>query len=133
MEAENLMNLSLLQRRNGAVSQTLDLELVSVNKSSEDPLPCYTSLKDILPSSSTTVDSPAISFAVASAVSGPTITIRNRLVKQAACSYLQPSTPTPSSNPSFLRRVSSSFIRLVSAFFDALLRIFPSPQKIFRA
>jgi len=87
----------------------------------------------LLPSSSTTVDSPAISFAVASAVSGPTITIRNRLVKQAACSYLQPSTPTPSSNPSFLRRVSSSFIRLVSAFFDALLRIFPSPQKIFRA
>ncbi|EFH52410.1 hypothetical protein ARALYDRAFT_485618 [Arabidopsis lyrata subsp. lyrata] len=123
MEAENLMNLSLLQRRNGAVSQTLDLELVSVNKSSDDPLPCYTSLKDILPSPSTTVDSPAI----------PTILIRNRLVKQAACSYLQPSTPTPSSNPSFLRRVSSSFLRLFSAFFDALLRIFPSPQKIFKA
>ncbi|CAE6075994.1 unnamed protein product [Arabidopsis arenosa] len=131
MEAENLMNLSLLQRRNGAVSQTLDLELVSVNKSSDDPLPCYTSLKDILPSPSTTVDSPAIPSAASG--SGPTILIRNRLVKQAACSYLQPSTPTPSSNPSFIRRVSSSFLRLFSAFFDALLRIFPSPQKIFKA
>ncbi|XP_010515716.1 PREDICTED: uncharacterized protein LOC104791506 [Camelina sativa] len=128
MEAENLMNLSLLQRRN--VSRNLDLELVSaVNKSSDDPLPYYTSLKDLLPSSSTTVDSPAVT----SAASGPTIRIRNRLVKQAACAYLQPSTPTPSSNPSFLRRVSSSFIRLFSALFDSLLRMFPSPRKIFRA
>ncbi|EOA24940.1 hypothetical protein CARUB_v10018232mg [Capsella rubella] len=132
MESENLMNLSLLQRRN--VSQTLDLELVSaINKSSDDPLPYYTSLKDILPSSSATVDSPAVSFAVTSAASGQTIRIRNRLVKQAACAYLQPSTPTPSSNPSFLHRVSSSLIRLFSAFFDSLLRIFPSPRKIFRA
>lgn len=127
MEAENLMKLSLLQRRNGVVSQTLDLELVSVNKSSDDPLPCYTSLKDILPSTTTTVDSPAVSTA------GPTISIRNRLVKQAACAYLQPSTPTPSSNPSFLRRVASSFLRLFSAFFDSLLRLFPSPRKIFWA
>ncbi|CAH2064306.1 unnamed protein product [Thlaspi arvense] len=127
MDAENLMELSLLQRRNGGVSQTLDLELVSVNKSSDDPLPCYTSLKDILPSTTTTIDSPSVS------VVGPTISIRNRLVKQAACAYLQPSTPTPSSNPSFLCRVSSSFIRLFTAFFDSLLRLFPSPRKIFRA
>ncbi|CAH2064307.1 unnamed protein product [Thlaspi arvense] len=127
MEAENLMELSLLQRRNGGVSQTLDLELVSVNKSSDEPLPCYTSLKDILPSTTTTIDSPSVS------VVGPTISIRNRLVKQAACAYLQPSTPTPSSNPSFLCRVSSSFLRLFSAFFNSLLRLFPFPRKIFRA
>ncbi|ESQ45250.1 hypothetical protein EUTSA_v10011026mg [Eutrema salsugineum] len=131
MEAENLMKLSLQQRRNGVVSQTLDLlELISV-KSSDDLLPCYTSLKDILPSTTTTVDSPAVSFAASAAV--PTISIRNRLVKQAACAYLQPSTPTPSSNPSFLRRVSSSLLRLFSEIFDFLLRLFPSPRKIFRA
>ncbi|KFK37772.1 hypothetical protein AALP_AA3G027600 [Arabis alpina] len=123
MEEENVM-LSLLQRRNGVVSQTLDLDLVS----SDDVLSSYTSLKDILPSTSTTVDSPAVFSAVSMA--GP---IRNRLVKQAACSYLQPSTPTPPSNPSFLSRVSSSLFRLFSAFFDSLLSLFPSPQKIFRA
>ncbi|VVB05478.1 unnamed protein product [Arabis nemorensis] len=128
MEAENLMKLSLLQRRNGVVSQTLDLELVSVDKSSDDPLPFYTSLKDILPSTTTTVDSPDVS-----STAGPTILIRNRLVKQAACAYLQPSTPTPSSNPSFIRRVSSFFCRLCSAFFDSLLQLFPSPRKIFTA
>ncbi|CAA7019199.1 unnamed protein product [Microthlaspi erraticum] len=127
MDTENLMKLSLLQRRNGTVSHTIDLELVSLNKSSDDPLPCYTSLKDILPSTTTTIDSPSVSAV------GPTISIRNRLVKQAACAYLQPSTPTPSSNPSFIGRVSSSFIRLFSAFFSSLLRIFPSPLKFFGA
>ncbi|KAL1199885.1 hypothetical protein V5N11_013136 [Cardamine amara subsp. amara] len=131
MDAENnLMNLSLIQRRNGVVSQSLDLELVFVNKSSEDLLlPCYTSLKDILPSTTTTVESPSVSFAVA----GPTIMIRNRLVKQAACAYLQPSTPTPSSSPPLLRRLYSSFLGIFSTFFDSLLRLFPSPREIFKA
>ncbi|CAN8268143.1 unnamed protein product [Cochlearia groenlandica] len=128
---ENLINPSILQRRNGTVSQTLDLQLVSLNKSSYTiNLQSYTSLKDIIPCSTTTVDSPA----VVSTVAGPTVSIRNRLVKQAACSYLQPSTPTPNSSkvvPSFFRRVSSSFLRLFSAFFDSLLRLFPTPRKIF--
>ncbi|CAH8308650.1 unnamed protein product [Eruca vesicaria subsp. sativa] len=124
MEAADLMKLSLLQRRHGAVSQTLDLELLSVNKSSDELLPRYTSLRDILPS--TTAESPAVS------VAAPVISIRNRLVKQAACAYLQPATPTPSSNSSFLRRVSSSFLRLLSALFGSLLRLFPSPRHILR-
>ncbi|KAJ4904607.1 Uncharacterized protein Rs2_18558 [Raphanus sativus] len=127
MEADDLTKLSLLQRRNGAVSQTLDLELLSVNKSSNDLLLRYTSLRDILPSTTATADSSAVS------VPAPVISIRNRLVKQAACSYLQPATPTPSSNSSFLRRVSSSFFRLLSAVFGSLLRLFPSPRRIFRA
>ncbi|KAG2325836.1 hypothetical protein Bca4012_040448 [Brassica carinata] len=122
MEADDLTKLSLLQRRNGAVSQTLDLELVS----SDDFLPRYTSLRDILPSTTAAADSPAVS------VAAPIISIRNRLVKQAACAYLQPATPTPSSNSSLLRRVSSSFLRLLSALFGSLLRLFPSPRRIFR-
>ncbi|CAF1855357.1 uncharacterized protein LOC106394809 [Brassica napus] len=127
MEAGDLTKLSLLRRRNGAVSQTLDLELLSVNKSSDDLLLRYTSLRDILPSTTATADSPAVS------VAAPIISIRNRLVKQAACAYLQPATPTPSSNSSFFRRVSSSFLRILSALFGSILRLFPSPPRIFRA
>ena len=64
MEADDLTKLSLLQCRNGAVSQTLDLELLSVNKPSDDLLLRYTSLRDILPSSTATANSPAVSVAV---------------------------------------------------------------------
>ncbi|KAG5400596.1 hypothetical protein IGI04_015203 [Brassica rapa subsp. trilocularis] len=55
------------------------------------------------------------------------------VAEQAACAYLQPATPTPSSNSSFFRRVSSSFLRILSALFGSILRLFPSPRRIFRA
>ncbi|XP_018813100.1 uncharacterized protein LOC108985302 [Juglans regia] len=74
---------------------SLDFELVSSLKSSQ----AYTSLKDLLPSSSdAAVASPT------AANSGYQISIRNRLVKQAAWAYLQPMSSSPSSSgPHFLR------------------------------
>lgn len=78
----------------------LNLELLSL-KGSES----YTSLKDLLPSSASpsAVNSPT---AATAASSGYEISIRNRLVKQAAWAYLQPMSSTSGpSGPNFLRRL----------------------------
>ena len=98
--------------QNGAVSPapssppSLDLELISfkttttITTSSE----AYTSLKDLIPSSPSGagINSPTASVAN----SGYEISIRNRLVKQAAWAYLQPMSSSPSSDGShFLSRL----------------------------
>ncbi|RWR83635.1 hypothetical protein CKAN_01239500 [Cinnamomum micranthum f. kanehirae] len=83
---------------------TADFELASLR-----PLPpsSYTSLKDILPTS------PGIQSPTASQICQE-ISIRNRLVKQAAWAYLQPMASSPGSSSSsgthqFLRRIWVSF------------------------
>ncbi|XP_031285142.1 CREB-regulated transcription coactivator 1-like [Pistacia vera] len=64
----------------------------------------YTSLKDLIPCSS--VNSPTAGSAANSAYE---ISIRNRLVKQAAWAYLQPMSSSPgSSAPHFLHRLFTS-------------------------
>ncbi|XP_050381928.1 uncharacterized protein LOC126798891 [Argentina anserina] len=79
----------------------LDLELLSP-KSSDS----YTSLKDLLPSSSlTAVQSPTPNSTAATS-SGYEISIRNRLVQQAAWAYLQPMSSTSGpSGPHLLHRL----------------------------
>nr|DAD28913.1 TPA_asm: hypothetical protein HUJ06_030381 [Nelumbo nucifera] len=94
---------------NGDKSSSLptDFELVSLRSQT------YTSLKDLLPSS------PA---AVVQSPTGPgsqscyEISIRNRLVKQAAWAYLQPMSSSPSSSGTYFFhrmwvRVSSDYFR----------------------
>ncbi|KNA15588.1 hypothetical protein SOVF_096880 [Spinacia oleracea] len=79
-------------------------------------LDAYTSLKDILPCSPSSILSPTPAVALAgisssSVGSGYEISIRNRLVKQAAWAYLQ---PTVSSSPSSSSRrllFSGEYIR----------------------
>ncbi|KAF5750568.1 putative COPII coat assembly protein SEC16 [Tripterygium wilfordii] len=92
----------------------LDLELVSLNSSLS-----YTSLKDILPSASTAINSPT---ATAAASSLYEISIRNRLVKHAAWAYLQPMSSSPdSSAPHFFSRLWLRFSaphNLVADFFN---------------
>ncbi|KAK7396744.1 hypothetical protein VNO78_17902 [Psophocarpus tetragonolobus] len=84
----------------------------------------YTSLRDVLPSPYAAVNSPT-----ASAYSGQEISIRNRLVKQAAWAYLQPMSASPggASTPHFLRRLSSflyhHFVPLLSRFFRRMLHV----------
>ncbi|KAM6547700.1 hypothetical protein CsatB_019376 [Cannabis sativa] len=95
-----------IQNRNGYAAHpppSLDFELISFkNSSSSSSSQPYTSLKDLLPFSPSAVgiNSPtAVS-------SGYEISIRNRLVKQAAWAYLQPMSSSPSSNGShFLGRI----------------------------
>ncbi|CAJ1967217.1 unnamed protein product [Sphenostylis stenocarpa] len=60
--------------------------------------PSYTSLKDVLPYSAAAVNSPAANH--------HQVSIRNRLVKQAAWAYLQPMSTSPSgpSGPHLFRR-----------------------------
>lgn len=86
--------------------ETSDFELVSLKSSS------YTSLKDLLPSSSTSTT-----------VSINSPSIRNRLVKQAAWAYLQPMSASPSttSGPSYFRHFF--FRRLIPAINRILHRI----------
>lgn len=113
--------------RNGAVSlfpppPPLDFELISL-KSSQ----AYTSLKDLLPFAA--VNSPTSASASASEIS-----IRNRLVKQAAWAYLQPTiSPLPDSSGSrfLLRRLwlrFSSCFSAIARFFDRVLRFFTIPM-----
>ncbi|KMT06666.1 hypothetical protein BVRB_7g158300 [Beta vulgaris subsp. vulgaris] len=86
----------------------------------------YTSLKDILPWSPSSILSPTPAVAIAgisasSAGSGYEISIRNRLVKQAAWAYLQ---PTLSSSPSSSSRgfcFSGDFFRPIIANFRRVL------------
>ncbi|KAL5739941.1 hypothetical protein ACOSQ2_029121 [Xanthoceras sorbifolium] len=74
---------------NGSASS---FELISLKSS----LATYTSLRDILPSSTAAaVNSPT---AGSSANSCYEISIRNRLVKQAAWAYLQPNSASPGSS-----------------------------------
>ncbi|XP_038883302.1 uncharacterized protein LOC120074291 [Benincasa hispida] len=76
----------------------INLRLLSFKSSSQS----YTSLKDILPSASAAVNSPT---AASPANSGYEISIRNRLVKQAAWAYLQPmSASSYSAGPNFFHR-----------------------------
>ncbi|KAG4996435.1 hypothetical protein JHK85_027874 [Glycine max] len=73
-----------------------------------DPLflktPSYTSLKDVLPFSAAACNSPAASH-------HQYVSIRNRLVKQAAWAYLQPMSISPSgpSGPHFFRHFYNRF------------------------
>ncbi|XP_062112565.1 uncharacterized protein LOC133823733 [Humulus lupulus] len=91
-----------IQNRNGFASHpppSLNFELLPFKNSSSQP---YTSLKDLLPFSPSAVgiNSPT------AASSGYEISIRNRLVKQAAWAYLQPMSSSPSSDGShFLGRI----------------------------
>ncbi|KAL9227722.1 hypothetical protein vseg_003375 [Gypsophila vaccaria] len=69
--------------------------------------PSYTSLKDIIPSPPSSMLSPTPPTTTSAAMSSPSfgsgyeISIRNRLVKQAAWAYLQPTVPSsPSSSSS---------------------------------
>ncbi|ESW17801.1 hypothetical protein PHAVU_007G269600 [Phaseolus vulgaris] len=72
--------------------QFLNLDSLSVKT------PSYTSLRDVLPYSGAAVNSPAANHY--------NVSIRNRLVKQAAWAYLQPMSTSPSgpSGPHFFRR-----------------------------
>ncbi|CAK8544129.1 unnamed protein product [Lathyrus sativus] len=104
---------------------SLDLELLLL----KSPYTSYTSLRDMLPSPHAAVNSPTGSSAAIN--SGYEISIRNRLVKQAAWAYLQPmsSFPTNSSTPSFLSRLchrlsSNSIISCFSSMVSGFTRIF---------
>ncbi|MED6210045.1 hypothetical protein PIB30_060343 [Stylosanthes scabra] len=98
-------------------------ELVSFNNVNLTSSSFYTSLKDLLPSSSSSaaVNSPTASSSA--------ISIRNRLVKHAAWAYLQPMSSSPSSSSSassthFLRRLSAclgSLFRRIAKIFDRIL------------
>ncbi|KAA0043832.1 putative COPII coat assembly protein SEC16 [Cucumis melo var. makuwa] len=109
----------------------LAFELVPIKSSSSGSSPslAYTSLRDILPSN-TASSSPT---AASAANSGYEISIRNRLVKQAAWAYLQPMSSSPgSSGPHLLRRIwlrfsaCLSFLNLpiISSITNAFDRIF---------
>ncbi|XP_050230346.1 uncharacterized protein LOC126679371 [Mercurialis annua] len=81
-------------------SDVVSFELSSFNSSSLS----YTSLKDILPS--VAVNSPTGGAATPTCGSAYEISIRNRLVKQAAWAYLQPMSSSPdSTSQHFLRRL----------------------------
>ncbi|XWS43361.1 hypothetical protein CRYUN_Cryun16bG0096500 [Craigia yunnanensis] len=83
-----------------AASPPIDLDLLSIKTS----FASYTSLKDILPSSAVAINSPTAGGSATN--SGYEISIRNRLVKQAAWAYLQPMSASPdSSGPHFFRRL----------------------------
>lgn len=86
-----------LPHQNGVAPPQLDLDLLSTALKSSQ---AYTSLKDLLPAPAAGIGSPT-------AASGYEISIRNRLVKQAAWAYLQPMSSSPgSSGPThFLRRL----------------------------
>ncbi|KAL4339103.1 hypothetical protein AHAS_Ahas12G0276700 [Arachis hypogaea] len=80
------------------------------NKSSSS----YTSLKDMLPFTAVNSPSPtptAAATAASSSSGGGSISIRNRLVKQAAWAYLQPMSPSPCSpsGPNFIGRLRLRF------------------------
>ncbi|XP_059645974.1 uncharacterized protein LOC132289551 [Cornus florida] len=101
---------------------TVDFELISIKPLS------YTSLKDVLPS--TAVNSPTVQ-------SGYEISIRNRLVKQAAWAYLRPMSISPdSSSRHFLHRLWASIsgrLRLKATAFLSLINchILPTLSRTF--
>ncbi|XVF76128.1 hypothetical protein PTKIN_Ptkin13bG0241000 [Pterospermum kingtungense] len=94
--------LTLQTPTNGSASTSplLNLELISLKTS----FASYTSLKDILSSSTVAINSPTAAGSATN--SGYEISIRNRLVKQAAWAYLQPMSASPDSSGShFFRRI----------------------------
>ncbi|TYK07441.1 putative COPII coat assembly protein SEC16 [Cucumis melo var. makuwa] len=107
----------------------INLALLSFKSSSQS----YTSLKDILPSASAAaVNSPT---AASPANSPYEISIRNRLVKQAAWAYLQPmSASSYSAGPNFFHRfclrfstgnpIYSCFGFITSSIIPAIIRAF---------
>uniref|UniRef100_A0A7N2M548 Uncharacterized protein n=1 Tax=Quercus lobata TaxID=97700 RepID=A0A7N2M548_QUELO len=95
--------------QNGTVSRPPPLDYDEILSLKCSPPETYTSLKDILPVSAA-VSSPTTASAAAVS-SGYEISIRNRLVKQAAWAYLQPMSSSPgSSGPHFLHRLWLSFL-----------------------
>ncbi|XP_014495271.1 uncharacterized protein LOC106757173 [Vigna radiata var. radiata] len=103
-----------------APPRTTSLELVSLKSPFSTS---YTSLRDVLPSPNFAVNSPT-----SSAYSSQEISIRNRLVKQAAWAYLQPMSASPggTSTPHFLRRLSA-------ACFDFIFHhLIPAVSRFFR-
>ncbi|XP_023518519.1 uncharacterized protein LOC111781995 [Cucurbita pepo subsp. pepo] len=85
------------------LSSPIDFRILSSKSSSQS----YTSLKDILPSASAAAAAAAFNSPTAAspANSGYEISIRNRLVKQAAWAYLQPmSTSSYSTGSNFFHR-----------------------------
>ncbi|GLT81397.1 hypothetical protein SLA2020_527860 [Shorea laevis] len=116
---------------NGGASShpPLDLELIPLKP---PPYPAYTSLKDlIIPSAA--VNSPTAT--TSSPNSGYEISIRNRLVKQAAWAYLQPMPSSPHySGPSFFRRLwlrLSSYNPLSSCFRFIHIHLLPCLMRVF--
>ncbi|CAN0879410.1 hypothetical protein LINGRAHAP2_LOCUS13029 [Linum grandiflorum] len=109
-----------------------DVELYSFTKSTPS---AYTSIKDLLPSAA--VNSPTVAGAAGGAgVFSREISIRNRLVKQAAWAYLQPMSASPeSSGHHFLHRLWLRFASLrhpVKACFRFFkLRLFPAVSRFF--
>lgn len=106
--------------------------VAALASSSSPPSFCYTSLKDVIPSSA--VNSPTTaSSSIAAAHPGYEIAIRNRLVKQAAWAYLQPVSGYPDSDDgSFFRRFwvrfsadlsKNSLVRVVTRAFGWFLRV----------
>ncbi|TKY53141.1 hypothetical protein E2542_SST24664 [Spatholobus suberectus] len=83
-------------------TNTLKNSLLNLDPLSVKP-PSFTSLKDVLPFSAAAVNSPAASH--------HHVSIRNRLVKQAAWAYLQPMSTSPSgpSGPNFFHRLRAGF------------------------
>ncbi|XVF07569.1 hypothetical protein REPUB_Repub06bG0150700 [Reevesia pubescens] len=98
-----------------AVSPPLDLELISLKTS----LASYTSLKDILPSSAVAICSPTAAGSVTN--SGYEISIRNRLVKQAAWAYLQVSLPRFLRTPLFRSALASVLFSKPNLFLPSVL------------
>lgn len=100
----------------------VDFELISIKPLS------YTSLKDLLPSpavQSPTSSAPAA--ATAGGGSGYEISIRNRLVKQAAWAYLQPMSTSPDSSSAgrhLLHRIWARISGFLRFFSRALTRAF---------
>nr|XP_043623768.1 uncharacterized protein LOC122595465 [Erigeron canadensis] len=104
-------------------SSSMDFELASI----KPPVYNYTSLRDILPSAGIVVQSPrGVPCYAAHHLGGYEISIRNRLVKQAAWAYLQPMSTTPESDgPAFFHRIwnrfSGTILRVVAVFFNCIL------------
>lgn len=100
----------------------VDFELISIKPLS------YTSLKDLLPSPA--VQSPTSSAPAATTAgggSGYEISIRNRLVKQAAWAYLQPMSTSPDSSSAgrhLLHRIWARISYFLRFFSRALTRAF---------
>ncbi|KAK7284804.1 hypothetical protein RJT34_19557 [Clitoria ternatea] len=99
-----------------APDRSPSLELFSLKPSSS-----YTSLRDVLPPPNAAVNSPSAAAATAITYSGYEISIRNRLVKQAAWAYLQPmsSSPSTSSTPHFF----SFLYHHLARFFRRILHL----------
>ncbi|KAK7278711.1 hypothetical protein RJT34_23747 [Clitoria ternatea] len=103
----------------------LKLDSLSLNS------PSYTSLRDVLPFSAAAVNSPTApssssTSSASSAAAAHHISIRNRLVKQAARAYLQPMSASPSgpSGRNFFRRRVNPLATCLSFIVPCFTRIF---------